>query len=57
MPEQFERVVTLVTPEEHMLFKLACTRDKVSMAALLRKLLLDWLEEHKSKGEDNANGR
>ena len=55
MPEQVERIVTLVTPDEHMRFKVACARAGISMAALIREWVLAWLS--KQKESDNANGR
>jgi len=46
-PVVVERIVTLVTPEEHMRFKLACTRAGISMAALIREWVLAWLSKQK----------
>jgi lipopolysaccharide biosynthesis protein len=44
-PAPVERIVTLVTPDEHMRFKLACTRAKTTMAQKLRELALAWLRK------------
>ena len=45
MPEPVERIVTLVTPAEHKRVKIACAKAGVTMAALLRQLVLAWLRK------------
>jgi len=53
--EQVERLVALVTPEEHMRFKVACARakPKTMMAAQLRKLALEWVREQEESDARN----
>ena len=48
MPEQVERIVTLVSPEEHRQFKVACAKAGVTMTALIREWVLRWLRKRES---------